>query len=1528
MTDLKIQHTPTPAQENLHGGAYEVLRDRLAGQCAELRAHAEQLNARRKELFGGRELALAASLRVATEHACLARDLAQAGDRLLFGCDVFLGMKKETTLADVFSVFGFENGELVRLGLDFLADRAFEHDFRELYQYFKGARLQQLRNTGTHLLMVFQAGPSAGDVKVFRWALQKDGALRYAGVSSDRDQLLPPQHDFEWTRATREMHVPGKHPHVSIADLVFVECTGGDLTVKVENNAESGQGIYREPVSSPDQGLDDAEIAFAVLQNLVLLRIKPFNESAQRFLVFNRITQRVQRIDALGQACVQLPEGHGVVFPGGYLLQSGESKTFDQDTEAMHFQAALRSANGEDLLYVFRHREDGRYLLLPYNLIEKKAATPLVCRGYALLEDGTLVLVPNGHRDPSRSHEWQLWKSPFGAETGAAVADASSQLARIGNRDLVSGLSEILGVARLGEGSLPTLAAFENLARQTQLTLDRFHWLAHEECGRLDERLKAIRETGHAAIAEFEKAQRIRRETARRIEEFDAEFDADATRLAHATFEGLDAHVEALTALRARRGQAEGLRELRYADAGRLDALEARIVKLYDEIAAQTVQFLLTPEAFAPHAQKLDALTARTAAAGKSAETAELKAELETLAAGLHVLAEIVNGLPVDDPTLRTTLLDALSETCARQNRAKAALEARRAELLTRELSAEFAAQLKLLAQKRSNYLSLCDTPEKCDELLARVLAHIEEMDARFSEAGGFAAVVAEKREEAAAAFAARKQALLDERQRKAAALAAAAERILLGVLRRAASFTGADELHAYFASDPMVRKAREQTEQLRALGDRVKADELDARLKSARQEAGRALRDRLDLFEDGANVIRLGAHRFGVHTQPVDLSMVLRDGAPCLHIAGTDFYQPVEAESFAATRAFWEQTCPSEDAGHYRGAYLAWKVFANARTQLQGLARLAALDAPALLEAVRAFAQDRYDEAYERGVHDHDAAAILAALLKAHASAGLLAAPAGARALATLYWSRLPEAARKDRMARQARGLGRVLTQNPKAGDGLIDAWSADLAAFASAQGLPAHADARAAAAYLFHELGAADAPAFAVSAEAAERLDAFLAHLDRAGLKESFRADLDALQTPLGDAYAFARAWLDAFAQETATPAGGETDEETLNLLLTGSLPRRAPASVRAAAEGLLGRHATIAQGAYAFRVDAFLAEMERFDRETVPAYRAYLVQRRELLARERDAMQLDELKPKPLATFVRNRLIDEVYLPLIGANLAKQIGEAGDRAGADRMGMLLLISPPGYGKTTLMEYIANRLGLIFMKINGPALGHQVTSLDPSEATNAAAREELAKLNLALEMGDNVMLYVDDIQHCNPEFLQKFISLCDAQRKIEGVHKGRTRTYDLRGKKVAVVMAGNPYTESGEKFQIPDMLANRADTYNLGEIIGDSADDFETSYLENCLTSNPVLNQLAARSQDDVYAIIRMAQTGSREGIDLKGSFSLDEVNSMVNVMKKLLFVRDTVLTVNKEYIRSAGIHEDYRTEPAFKLQGSYRN
>ena len=73
---------------------------------------------------------------------------------------------------------------------------------------------------------------------------------------------------------------------------------------------------------------------------------------------------------------------------------------------------------------------------------------------------------------------------------------------------------------------------------------------------------------------------------------------------------------------------------------------------------------------------------------------------------------------------------------------------------------------------------------------------------------------------------------------------------------------------------------------------------------------------------------------------------------------------------------------------------------------------------------------------------------------------------------------------------------------------------------------------------------------------------------------------------------------------------------------------------------------------------------------------------------------------------------------------------------------------------------------------------------------------------------------------------------------------------------------MAGNPYTESGDMFQIPDMLANRADVYNLGDILHGKRDLFALSYLETALTSNALLAPMATREQDDVYKVIRMAK------------------------------------------------------------------
>ena len=259
---------------------------------------------------------------------------------------------------------------------------------------------------------------------------------------------------------------------------------------------------------------------------------------------------------------------------------------------------------------------------------------------------------------------------------------------------------------------------------------------------------------------------------------------------------------------------------------------------------------------------------------------------------------------------------------------------------------------------------------------------------------------------------------------------------------------------------------------------------------------------------------------------------------------------------------------------------------------------------------------------------------------------------------------------------------------------------------------------------------------------------------------------------------------------------------------------------------------------------------------------------------------------------------------------------------------MGMLLLISPPGYGKTTLMEYLAKTMGLHFVKINGPTIGHSITSIDPTEAKTSGEREELKKINLSFEMADNVMLYLDDIQHLSAEFLQKFISLADGQRKIDGIFDGESKTYDLRGKRFCIVMAGNPYTESGSKFQIPDMLANRADVYNLGDVIGDTEALFNLSLIENATGDNPYLDKIASKSLNDFYKLTNYVIEKSEQIPDLEGNYLKQEIDDFVAVLKHVIKIRNIVVKVNQNYISSAAMQDDYRTEPAFKMQGSYRN
>ncbi|MFF0079252.1 DNA repair ATPase [Streptomyces canus] len=1487
-------------------GTYEVLRDRLTAQATELARRAEALNARRTEEFGSRRLELAGTDRLHTGHGCVPRDFTPVGDVLLFGHNVFLDVKPQTTVGDVFTLY---DRDLNRLADDavpgLLDDPAFVREFAALYRYYRQAHLLQLRRVDGKLLAVFQTGEKSDDIRVLRWAVTEDGRATFLDARGDRDHVFPPSHDFAWTQTSREDHVLGRHPHVSVEGEVFVDTLGGALTVKTEDDTEAAEGIYSEPVDEPLQSLADADIAHARVGPLILLRIRPYKEDSHRYLVFNTLTRTVVRLDGIGQACRRLPEDQGIVFPGGYCLATGTHKTYDLDTDGLEFEREVRSPNGEDVLFAFHARGEGRSLLLPYNMIRKEVAAPLSCHGWALFDDGTLILLRADSHDPQRVHPLQLWNSPYVSDTHAARPPGAGPLARVGNADLVRGLSDCLSITRAVTETKPTSEVYEALAAACTRAADSHHWLTEPELGDLHTPLTQLRATAEQVLAEFETVQALTRQAADALAEATARVAAVVRRLRGEAPRSAAAWVTGLTELRHSQGHLLTLKDMRYADTDRIDELAADTEADLAAFGQRAVAHLARDNAFADHQADIEQLAADAETIATFADAAPVAARLDELADGLHTVTEVVAGLDIGDATVRTSIMERIAEVLGGVNRARATLHGRRRELLDREGRAEFTAEFALLGQAVIGALAAADSPEACDDQLAHALVRVENLESRFADFDDFLGRLADKRDEVHEAFSARKQTLADARARRAERLADSARRVLRTVARRAGTLADTDAIATYFTSDPMPAKIRRLAGELRELGDQVRAEELDGRLKAARQEALRALRDRTDLYTDDGRTLRLGSHRFAVNTQPLDLTLVPHGDTLAFALTGTDYRSPVRDPDFAATRRYWDRPLPSESPEVYRSEHLAARLLDE-----QGPAALAEADLPAV---VRQAAEAAYDEGYQRGVHDHDATAILAVLLRLHEDAGLLRHEPAARAAAQIFWAHRTTAEERESWTRRAVSLARARDTFGLAP--AIDDLRAELAEVIGT---------RAAAAYLFEELTSGP-DGFVISAGTRTLLDKF-----RRTVGTSAYDDDLAVLSGQAARRQLVEAWLTSYSTSTGTEITPGDLAEAVAAELCPDLPRyECDAPLTRSVAGLLGTHPRISGRSLTIRVDEFLARTREFRALDVPAHRAYQRCRAALVAAERTRLHLDEYRPAVMTTFARSKLIDEVYLPLVGDSLARQLGTTGESKRTDTGGLLLLISPPGYGKTTLMEYVADRLGLMLVKVNGPALGHAVTSLDPAEATNATARKEVERINFALEAGNNTLLYLDDIQHTSPELLQKFIPLCDATRRIDGVWDGEPRTYDLRGKRFAVCMAGNPYTESGSRFRVPDMLANRADVWNLGDVLTGKEDAFALSFVENSLTACPTLTPLAGRDRADLDLLIRLAEGDATVRPDrLTHPYAPAELERILAVLRHLLAARETVLAVNTAYMASAGRSDAGRTEPPFQLQGSYRN
>ncbi len=1499
----------------LEAGTYEIIRKRLQAQKDDLSERLNLLNDARKEVFSSTEFSLIANQRINTENNCVARGIIAFGNLCIFGYNVHFGLRSDIQLSDVFSIYTFENNQFIPESLDLINDQDFITDYKNLYKYYRDSIFSKFRRTENYLYMIFQTSKHIDDVKAFKWLI-RDNKLIYQDDRSIHEVTKASQHEFQWTKTTLEDRRLGEFPHISILDKVFIEATGGDITFKIEDNTQTGLGIYSEQVENKDQQLDDADYYYADLGNLILVRIKPYQEDFRAY-VFNTRTKEVVNIKMLNDAGILLPDNHGIIFPNGYYLQNGEHKIFESDLNDLEFFRKVASPNGEDYFYVFYQNERNIYVLMSYNIIRQQVETPITCNGFTLYNDGTLIFF-RSEQEAVRHHQVQIWQTPYSRQLMENTAQKDNTLYKIGNKDIVRAMAESQDVIQLINKEDTYEGLYEDIVKKSNDILDAYFWISNTETYSLAEPLLQIKETANTAIDEFDKVKEQKKHAVEILQQTTSKVDELLFMIKNARFDTLDQLVKLLAETRKMQGEVIELSNVKYIDAEKVEELKESLVNTANKLSEKTVEFLLRDEALLPYEEKVTEQKNNVEEVKKVIDATKIEDNCKLISSELELLIDILNSLKIDDTTQTTRIIEKISLIFSSLNEVRAQLKKKIDSLKSKEAAGEFKAQLTLLEQSIVNYLELSVNPEKCDEYFTKVSVQVEELESKFADFEDFILIISDKRTEVIKAFDNKKALLIEQINRRTSSLEQIGLRVLKNVENKAQSFKTKEEIQAFYSTDLMVDKVRKLVEELKELGDVSKAENLENSLKTSLEDALRILKDKTELFVDGENIISLGTYKFAVNKQALDLTIVRREDKLFYHLTGTNFFQELKDEGVNRYRSIWEQEVVSENNLVYRAEYLAFLTF-NEYLRNEDINPQ---------EFISKRVEQSYSESYLKGVHDYDALNIYKHLVTVHEQLGVLSFRPQIRVAAQLFWYSVSQE-EKDLVRGLIVSAHNVLKAFPSSKNyqyvtkhirDLFLNWNKH---FDLTKIIPEQV-----ALYLFSEF--AHSPSFTISEQSKELEKEFTSYLREQKLSESFNADLSDESFTSVERYYLIRNWLTSFIglSDKLTHYKKYRGETACLLLLKEHSfeVRRSPDTL--VIEDLRGSHPVIINNVYTADYHKLMQKLIYFTEVSVTAFNEFREIKEGVMIAYKKSLKLNELKPRVLTSFVRNKLINEIYLPLIGANLAKQLGVAGESKRTARMGMLLLVSPPGYGKTTLMEYLASIMGLNFVKINAPTIGHSITSIDPAEAKTSGAREELKKINLSFEMADNVMLYLDDIQHCSSEFLQKFISLADGQRKMDGTFEGESKTYDLRGKRFCVIMAGNPYTESGEKFQIPDMLANRADVYNLGDVIGASGHLFKLSLLENAIVENSYLQKVAGKSFADFYNLVDYIETKSDLMPDLEGNHTQQDIDDFMAVVKNALIIRDIVLKVNQNYISSAAMQDSYRVEPAFKLQGSYRD
>lgn len=1528
--------------------SYHLIKERLNKEGKNLKFISEELNNLRQEEFGKIKSEIIAKTNILTNSNVVPIDMIEVNGHILLAHEGNSQLKQNYSAIDFFSLYKIEKNkenEYVVLNIDFeksfLNNSVFINSIINLKKYYKKSKIVKLKKIDNKFYAFFKTGEGMYDFKIYKWLIENNQTVTYVGDNGDVDfdNIGKGRCDINWISTVREDHVSGKHPHVNIMDKIFVETINGDLTIKNENNTENEDCIYSEEVENKTQVLEDAKIFYSKLDKLILLKILPFQEKEFRYFIYNEVNEKVTKIKSkLDNNCIFLPENHGFLFSDGYYLKDGTYKIFDTESNKnLTFGAMNESPNGEDFMYVFTNYEDGSYVIYSYNIIRKELENPIHANGYSLFENGELFIFRTSeNHEYSKIHSLRVYKTPFEKKDFFESKNKEVKnkfIHNIGNKEIVTAISELYSICTLIKSDEVTVTLYETLIKQVANVANRYSWLDSEEALNIKKQLNNIVKVSENIISEFTKAKSLQELALSKTHALDLELNEIINKSESLGAYNLNEHVDFVNDSRKIIGELVSSKEIRYINLETINLMIENANNAKNKILTSMIECLLKDNSFDGYLKRLSNIEGKISQSNKAKDLSLLVEQTQSIIDEINMINSEIFGISNVDSDKISFITDRISTIFSKTNQLLSKIKREKTTAFSEETKIEFSSQLKLLNQSLETSINKAISIENCDNELAKVVAQLETLESKYNEHEEFLIEILKKQNEINDIFENIKNSLISQNQEKIEKLMSAAKITLNSINKKALRYKSLNELNSFFNSDSMILKINDFVDKIKNLNDPVKADSLVSQVKTIKDFAIRSLRDNNSIFEDDGKIIKLGNSRFSVNKNNLDLSIIAKQNESFLHLSGTNYYAPINLGEYVDVISM---NSPMESENVYRSEILALSFFNDVQSQkyfdLSFDSLMNNLKTNEIELHIKKYISKKHNEGYINGVHDHDASLILEKFILIKNDKNL-SFTSNERSLATylsllindeknkefkdIYEQQLKEKLVKFNCFGNKEHLNEISEIiNNYILSHVINVSTRKKDLFLN---MVKNTNLSNTFIYLDNYLNSNNKNYY-ISKESkllSIKFDEFIKNKNFK-LKNDFFDIFEAVN----DFYETKDDINKKFLFETSIILFLSMDKKSNNKII------ETESGVTFAIKDMIGEHKLINNRVYNFDYYDLCERVYYHLNNMVNKYYKFIDFKNKTIEDERKKLSIKDFANKPISSFIRNKLITESYFPIFGNNLSKQIGTADKNKRTDNMGLLLLISPPGYGKTTLVEYIANKMGMILVKINCPSLSRDVVSLGESSTTDLTSKAELRKLNLAFEMGENVMLYLDDIQHTNPEFLQKFISLCDGTRKVDGEWNGKSKTYDMKGKRFAIIMSGNPYTENGKAFKIPDMLANRADVYNLGEHVSGQMDAFEMSYIENSLTSNTVLAPLANRNLDDLYKFIDLAKGKNMFNNEFEHPYINSEIEEIVSILKHIIRVQKTVSKINENYIMSSSIEDKYRNEPAFKLQGSYRN